>query len=286
MAIYDCFQFFDEEHILDLRLNILNEFVDFFVFVESTIDHQGKPKKLNFDPKKFKKFSKKIIYLVADDAAEILKKPHIGGESLVEQHQRNFLIRGLKNCSDNDLIILSDVDEIPDPNKLNSFDKKKNKYAVFSQKMFNYKINLLNETESNWHGSKICLKKNLKSPQWLRNLKFKKYSFWRIDKPRNLQIIENGGWHFAYLQSPENISKKIKSFAHGEFNKPNFVNMHNIKEKINMKKDIFDREISYKKVQIDSANKSCRSLLYHESALATELYGSRQVRISKYSLYE
>ena len=91
MAIYDCFQFFDEEHILDLRLNILNEFVDFFVFVESTIDHQGKPKKLNFDPKKFKKFNKKIIYLVADDAAEILKKPHIGGESLVEQHQRNFI---------------------------------------------------------------------------------------------------------------------------------------------------------------------------------------------------
>ena len=252
MAIYDCFQFFDEEHILDLRLNILYEFVDFFVFVESTTDHQGKSKKLNFDSKKFKKFNKKIIYIVVDDTAEVIKKPHIGGESLVEQHQRNSLMKGLKNCSDNDLIILSDVDEIPDPNKLNLFDKK-SKYAVFSQKMFNYKINLLNETESNWHGSKICLKKNLKSPQWLRNLKFKKYSFWRIDKPRNLQIIENGGWHFAYLQSPENISKKIKSFAHGEFNKPNLVNMDNIKEKINMEKDIFDRGISYKKVPVDSS---------------------------------
>ena len=161
-------------------------------------------------------------------------------------------MKGLKDCHDNDLIILSDVDEIPDLNKLNIFGKK-NKYAVFSQRMFNYKINLLNETENNWHGSKMCLKKNLKSPQWLRNLKFKKYPFWRIDKPRNLQIIENGGWHFAYLQNMENISKKIKSFAHGEFNKPNFANPAIIKEKINMGKDIFDREISYKKVEIDNS---------------------------------
>ena len=252
MAIYDCFQFFDEEHILDLRLNILNEFVDFFVMVESTTDHQGNPKKLNFDIKKFKKFENKIIYIVVDDTEEAIKKPHIGGESLVEQHQRNSLMKGLKNCSDDDIIILSDVDEIPDLNKLNMFNKR-NKYAVFSQKMFNYKINLLNETENNWHGSKICLKKNFKSPQWLRNLKFKKYPFWRLDKPRNLQIIENGGWHFAYLQNTESISKKIKSFAHGEFNKPNFANPESIKEKISEGKDIFDRKISYRKVQIDNS---------------------------------
>ena len=105
MAIYDCFQFFDEEHILDLRLNILNEFVDFFVMVESTTDHQGNSKKLNFDSKKFKEFNNKIIYIVVDDTAEAIKKPHIGGESLVEQHQRNSLTRGLKNCRDNDLIV-------------------------------------------------------------------------------------------------------------------------------------------------------------------------------------
>jgi len=252
MAVYDCFQFFNEEHILDLRFNILDDFVDFFVFVESTTDHQGKPKKLNFDAKKFKKFNDKIIYIVVDDTKDAIKKPHIGGESLVEQYQRNSLMRGLKNCNDNDLIILSDVDEIPDLNKLNLFDKKR-KYAVFSQKMFNYKINLLNETENNWHGSKICLKKDLKSPQWLRNLKFKQYPFWRIDKPKNLQIIENGGWHFAYLQSPENILKKIKSFAHGEYNKEDFANIKNIKEKIEMRKDIFSRKISYRKLQIDQS---------------------------------
>ena len=82
---------------------------------------------------------------------------------------------------------------------------------------------------------------------------YQKYPFWRIDKQRNLQIIENGGWHFAYLQSPENISKKIKSFAHGEFNKTNFADYENIKEKINAGKDIFDRDIIYKKVKIDNS---------------------------------
>jgi beta-1,4-mannosyl-glycoprotein beta-1,4-N-acetylglucosaminyltransferase len=252
MAIYDCFQFFDEEHILDLRFNILNEFVDFFVIVESTTNHQGVEKKLYFDSSKFKKFKNKIIYVVVDDTPKEIKKSHLGGESLVEQHQRNSVMRGLEKSHDEDIIILSDVDEIPDLNKISMFDKK-NKYAVFSQKMFNYKINLLNLTENNWHGSKVCLKKNLKSPQWLRNLKFKKYPFWRIDKPRNLQIIENGGWHFAYLQNPENISKKIKSFAHGEFNNENFSNKKNIEDKIKKGQDIFDRDINFKKIEIDES---------------------------------
>ncbi len=251
MKIFDCFQYFNEEHIADLRFNILNEFVDLFVIVESTVNHQGRPKKLHFDISKYKKFKNKINYIVVDDTPENIKKPHKGGESLVEQHQRNSIMKGLKKCGDNDLVILSDVDEIPDLNKLNEFDK--NKYAVFSQKMFMYKLNLLNLRESNWHGSKICLKKKFKSPQWLRNLKFKKYPFWRIDKTRNLQIIKNGGWHFAYLQSPENISKKIKSFAHGEFNTDYTSNEENIKLKIEKEEDIFNRGYKIKKIEIDSS---------------------------------
>ena len=95
-------------------------------------------------------------------------------------------------------------------------------------------------------------KKKFKSPQWLRDLKFKKYPFWRVDKIRNIQIIKDGGWHFAYLQSPENISKKIKSFAHGEFNKENISNEENIKLKIERGQDIFDRGYSLKKVEVDS----------------------------------
>ncbi len=249
MAIYDCFQYFNEEHIADLRFNILDKYVDYFVIVESTVNHQGETKKLQFDIKKYKKFKNKIKYIIVDDTPEKIKKSHKGGESLVEQYQRNSLMKVLSKADDEDIIILSDVDEIPDLNKLNLFDKKN--YAVFSQKMFMYKINFLNLNENNWHGSKICLKKNLKSPQWLRNLKFKKYPFWRIDKPKNIQIIENGGWHFAYLQSPENISKKIKSFAHGEFNKKHLVDEKKIQERIRKGEDVFERGFKIQKVNID-----------------------------------
>ena len=140
MAIYDCFQYFNEEHIADLRFNILNEFVDYFVIVESTVNHQGKDKKLQFDINKYQKFKKKIKYIIVDDTPENIKKPHEGGESLVEQHQRNSLMKILKKANDEDLVILSDVDEIPNLNKLNLFNKKN--FGVFSQRMFMYKINL------------------------------------------------------------------------------------------------------------------------------------------------
>ena len=250
MAIYDCFQYFNEEHIVDLRFNILNEFVDYFVIAESTVNHQGQEKKLNFDINKYQKFKSKIKYIIVDDTPNKIKIPHKGGESLVEQHQRNSILRGLKNCDDNDLVILSDVDEIPDLDKLNLFDKKN--YAVFSQRMFMYKINLLNLDEKNWHGSRICLKKKIKSPQWLRNLKFKKYPFWRLDKLRNIQVINDGGWHFAYLQSPQDISKKIQSFAHGEYNKEHIANEDKIKLKLEKGEDILERGYRIKKIDIDN----------------------------------
>ena len=251
MAIFDCFQYFNEDHIADLRFNILNKFVDFFIIVESTVNHQGETRKLHFDINKYKKFKSKIIYIEVNDTPENIKKPHKGGESLVEQHQRNSIWKGLKKCHDDDLVILSDVDEIPNLNKLNIFDKSK--YGVFSQKMFMYKLNLLNLNENKWHGSKICLKKKNKKTQMLKKLKIKKYPFWRIDKPKNLQIIDNGGWHFAYLQSPENISKKIKSFAHGEFNTKEFSDETEIKKKIKNNEDIFGRGNRIKKIQIDES---------------------------------
>ena len=249
MAIYDCFQYCNEEHIVDLRFNILNEFVDYFVRAESTVNHQGQEKKLHFDINKSQRFKSKIKYIIVDDTPNKIKIPHKGGESLVEQHQRNSLMRVLNKANDNDLVILSDVYEIPNLKKLQLFDR--NNLAVFSQKMFMYKLKLLNLGENNWHGSKICLKKNLKSPQWLRNLKFKKYPFWRIDKPRNIQIIEDGGWHFAYLQSPEKISNKIKSFAHGEFNQEHLVSERNIENKIQRGEDVFERGYKIEKISID-----------------------------------
>jgi beta-1,4-mannosyl-glycoprotein beta-1,4-N-acetylglucosaminyltransferase len=248
MAIYDCFQYFDEDHMVDLRLNILSKYVDYFVISESTKTHQGKDKQINFDIKKFSKFKNKIKFIIADYNKEIDFNNHSGGESPIEQHQRNSLIKGIKDASPDDLIILSDSDEIPDLTKLIDIDKDK-KFIAFSQKMFMYKLNLQNLGESGWIGSKITKKKHITSMQNLRNLKFKKYPFWRIDK-NNLQII-NGGWHFSFLQTPSQILNKIKSFSHGEFN-DNSMNEKKIEEKILKNEDIFNRKITLKKVELDS----------------------------------
>jgi len=248
MAIYDCFQYFNEDHIVDLRLNILNEYVDYFVISESTKTHQGKDKKINFDIKNFSKFEKKIIFITADYKEKINFDKHTGGESPIEQHQRNSLINGIKDASQEDLIILSDSDEIPDLTKLSEIKKNK-KFIVFSQKMFMYKLNLQNLDESNWMGSRITKKKNIRSMQELRNLKFKHYPFWRVDK-FNQQII-NGGWHFSYMQTPEQILYKIKSFSHGEYDNEN-LNEKKIMEKILENKDILDRGTKLKKISIDA----------------------------------
>ncbi len=247
MAIYDCFQYFNEDFMVDLRMNILNDKVDYFVISESTKTHQGESKKLNFDIKNFKKYEKKIIYIVADYDEKKFQN-HIGGESIVEQHQRNNLVRGIESAHDNDLIILSDSDEIPDLKKINQI-KSQTKFTAFSQKMFMYKLNLQNLDESDWIGSKICLKKNFPIPQKLRDLKFKNYPFWRLDK-FYLQTIK-GGWHFSFLQTPAEISKKIKSYSHGEFNTIENINQDLIKEKIRKNKDIFGRGFKLKKIKID-----------------------------------
>ncbi len=247
MAIYDCFQYFNEDHVVDLRLNILDKHVDYFVISESTKTHQGKEKEINFDIKKFKKFEHKIKFVVADFKEKLNFVNHTGGESPVEQHQRNYLIEGIKDALPDDYIILSDSDEIPDFEKISNIDQNK-KFVAFSQKMFMYKLNLQNLKESNWIGSKITKKKYITTMQDLRNLKFKNYPFWRIDK-LNQQIIK-GGWHFSYLQTPQQILTKIKSFSHGEFNDGN-LNEKNIEEKISKNKDIFGRDTELKKVNID-----------------------------------
>ena len=248
MAIYDCFQYFNEDHILDLRFNILNEKVDYFVISESTKTHQGSGKKLNFNLNNFKKFKHKIKYVVADYERVEKFDNHTGGESVVEQHQRNSLSEGLVGANDNDLIILSDSDEIPDLTKLNQI-KKSSKFTAFSQMMFMYKLNLQNLNESNWIGSKMVLKKNLPIPQKLRDLKFKKYPFWRFDK--NDQQIIKGGWHFSFLQNPSDIAKKIKSFSHGEFHQNEFIDEKKIEEKIAKNEDVFGRGFDLKKINID-----------------------------------
>ena len=253
MKLIDCFMYFDEDLILDVRLNTLYDKVDRFVIVEATLDHAGNKKKFNFDFNKFKKFEKKIKYIVVDDLPKEVKrfKKNWSSAHVRDQFQRNALERGYADCSDEDLIMISDLDEIPRPEKIKEFEIK-NKYACFIHKNFLSKINLLNITEPQWGGTKICKKKNIKSPQWLRQIGIKKRPFWKFYKPKIPQLIKDGGWHFSYIKSPIGISKKISSFAHQEFNKQEYTDIQKIEEKMRNNKDIFDRDFEYKKINLDN----------------------------------
>ena len=244
MKIFDCVIYFDEDLMLDLRLNILNQDVEKFIIVEAAFDHQGNPKEKNFKISNFRKFENKIKYFFIESFPERLTSWER------ENYQRNYIAQCLKGLSDEDLVIISDVDEIPNLKTINQFDK--NKYSVFEQKMFYYKFNLLNINQPLWYGSKLCKKKHLKSPQWLRDLKSKQYPFWRFDK-KNINIIQNGGWHFSFIRKPNQIIKKIESYAHSEFNKNEFKDEKRIIEKINKGDDIFDRGIKYSKVNVDDS---------------------------------
>ncbi len=252
MKLIDCFMYFDEDLVLEIRLNTLSEIVDKFVIAEATKDHAGREKKLNFKIDKFSKFKKKIEYHVIDDLPIKVKSYKKGWHEnhLRDQFQRNSLAKGYKDCDSNDLIMISDIDEIPDPKKIEEFNVK-NKYACFLQKNFQSKINLLNITDNFWAGTKICQKKNLISPQWLRNIKTQKRPFWKFFKDKEPQLIENGGWHFSFLKKPEEIKNKIISYSHQEFNKKEFTNTMNIEKRIIDGKDLFDRDIIYKKIEVD-----------------------------------
>ncbi len=254
MKLIDCFMYFDEDLMLDLRLNILNENVDKFIIAEATRDHAGNEKKLNFNLKNFSKFENKIQYLVVDDVPINVKskKKNWSANHWRDQHQRNAMARGFENCDDEDLIMISDIDEIPDPKKMSEF-KIQNKYACFMQKNFQSKLNLLNVTDKYWMGTKICQKKFLRSPQWLRDIKTKKRPFWKFYKPKTPQLILDGGWHFSFLKKPKDIAKKIISYSHQEFNKDEFINEKKIEKRIENKQDLFNRNIKYEKIEIDSS---------------------------------
>ena len=245
--------YFDDDLVLDIRLNTLNKYVDRFVIAEATLDHAGNKKQLNFDIKKFIKFKDRISYIVVEDMPKNVEgvKKNWHPAHIRDQFQRNALERGYKNFDDTDLIMISDVDEIPNPKKISEF-KIQNKYACFIQKNFQAKINRLNITEEKWPGTKICQKKNLKSPQWVRDIKTKKRKIWQIYKEKEPQIILDGGWHFSFLKDFNLIKKKIKSFAHQEFNNEFFTDIKQIEKRINSGADIFERKYEYKKINIDS----------------------------------
>ena len=259
MKIYDCFMYFDEEVVVDVRLHTLNEFVDYFVIVESKFTHKGEPRKLKFDHKKFEKFKEKIIYIIdekvypqtqeiqTEDSEDEKSIKLIFNATYRENGQRNLLLKGLKEANDEDLILISDVDEIPKLTGLN-FKNINEKIILFKQDMFYYKFNLWLPNLI-WTGTKACRKKNLISPQWLRNIKDRKYSFFRIDtlfsstKFNSIKIINDGGWHFTNIKTPKEIELKFRSYLHHREFDLNPLSANQIGEIIKNKKAIYDLKV-------------------------------------------
>tara|TARA_Y100000816_G_scaffold237525_1_gene183518 strand:+ start:1000 stop:1812 length:813 start_codon:yes stop_codon:yes gene_type:complete len=247
--IFDCITFFDENLITNSRFEILNNVVDYFIVCESKYDHKGRKKKINFKLLN-KKFENKVRHIVINE-----KFPNLSNLWKTEEYQREKIFNKLKDAKDDDLILYSDSDEIPDPIKIKNLKLKK-KYAIFMQKFFVYKLNIYNKYESPWEGTRICKKKNLKSFTFLRKKILKKNlnkSFWKFYIEKDIKIINNGGWHFNNLYSVETISKKLKVFPHREFNSSEFSNIDIIKKKISNLEDLFDRGHQYKKVEINQS---------------------------------
>ncbi|MDB2693260.1 hypothetical protein N9Y34_02555 [Candidatus Pelagibacter bacterium] len=259
MKIYDCFMYFDEEVVLDVRLNTLNEFVDYFVIVESIYTHKGNLRELKFNHKKFEKFKDKIIYIVdeetypqtdeinTEDSEGEKSRKAIFNAAYRENGQRNLITRGLKKANDEDIIMVSDVDEIPKLSELN-FKNINEKIILFKQDMFYYKFNLWLPNLI-WTGTKACKKKNLVNPQWLRNIKDRKYSFFRIDtffsktKYTSIKVINDGGWHFSNIKTPKEIEFKLRSYLHHREFDLNPLSVTQIDEIIRNKQAIYDLKV-------------------------------------------
>ena len=254
MKLIDCFMYFDEDMLLEIRLNTLSNYVDKFVIVEANIDHAGNKRVPKFDIKKFKKFENKIRYFLIKDLPthNNYYKKHWGPSWRRENLQRNALKLGYEDCAPNDLIMISDLDEIPDPKAISQFTDKY-KLGCFVQKNLCMKFNLLNITQPNWYGTRICKKKYLKSPQWLREIKIKKRPFFKFYKPRFDKLILNGGWHFSYIKRADEIRQKLISFAEQQLNIDKFNNVETIEKKIKNQSDLFDRNYEYKKIELDSS---------------------------------
>ena len=271
MKIFDCFMYFDEDVVLDVRLNFLDKFVDKFVIIESEYNHKGEKRIPLFNINKFKKFKNKIRYILTSDIPPGIEKINkedkqneIYRKSIFnawkrENLQRNQIQRGLTEANEEDWVIISDLDEIPNLSEIDLKNTQDN-LIFFKQNMMYYKFNLKLE-DYIWVGSKACKMKNLESPQWIRDIKDRKYSWWRIDtffskrKYNNISFVENGGWHFSYLKNPKDIEKKLKSYLHHIDYDLNPVGEKGIVKMIKNKRTIYNIKADQKENKFDGTNK-------------------------------
>ena len=248
MKIFDCTTFYSEHMMMDVRFNTLNEYVHKFIVTESTFSHSGESKKLNFNINNYPKFKDKIIYIVIDKEPndliitnnKLLTPPEKRCNSLKRIEQSyNYMTKGISAADDDDLIVLSDNDEIPNLNS-EQFKRSKKDIIVFKQLFCHYKFNLLHDLLP-WYGSRACKKKYLNSFSWLKNLKNKKYPFWRFDtifsnnKLRNLEIILDGGWHFTNIKKPKDLLIKLNNFGHHNEFEVSGITIEKLEEQIDNK---------------------------------------------------
>lgn len=274
--IYDCFTFFNELELLELRLNELSPVVDKFVLVEATKTHQGKPKPLYYEENKarFEKFADKIIHVIAEFPS------HITDAMQRDHYQRSAIMEGLKSCSPDDVVIISDLDEIPVPKKIVEY-KNKPGIKIFKQAMYYYYMNCRGFASGRpyfWYLSVMVPFRMVKDSQsfrglagrfgWLTegkgDLLHRAYHHFRLFaelllkfKGAKIVLVENGGWHFSYLGGTNRIVQKIEAFAHDEYNRDEYKDPAKIEAMIRRGEDIFGQKdangqlLTWKPVPID-----------------------------------
>ncbi len=296
--VYDCFQFFNELDILKIRLNVLSPVVDKFVISEATETFSGLPKPLYYEENKelFAEFRDKIIHVVVEDTPK-------GDTHYRDTFQKNAVTRGLKGCTDEDIIIFSDLDEIPNPDKIREIlqNFQKDKIYHFAQRLFYCYLNMEEVSGSllsyagefegvahkKWIGTKLL------SYQLLReqNLLLGELRF-----PERKQIgirVENGGWHFGYMGGHgqkdirKRVQEKVISAAHQEYNSKHVLS--NVTDQIKDGKDIFGREAQFVRCEIDETypeyirthQKELDFLIMHEENPVRKVLRERKVAIKR-----
>ncbi len=249
--IYDCFCYCNEDMLLELRFETLWDCVDYFVISEAVYTQVGNPKPLNFDITRFSKYQDKIRYLVVDHFPE---GPLDFWKN--ENYQRNYLINGLYDAQDRDWILVSDLDEIPRPEMIKQFNPGRYKRADFEQCAYVYRLNNLsvlpNDEPAFWPGSKITTYKFLKS--FFKTVtavrSYKSQGIFRsirrmIFKKLHTQTIHNGGWHFTWMFTLENLILKMENIAEQAGNRPELKNSDYIERQIETGLDIVNPNSRY-----------------------------------------
>jgi len=233
--IYDCFNFFNEIDILDIRLNTLADVVDKFIIAEATVSHTNQPKPLNFlkHKQRFKKFKDKIIYTVIDDS------PDVTTPWIIINHQMSAATRDLKKLrpKPTDTILISSVDEIPKPERIIEWKDKPGKHKVFLQTHSNYYLNCIDYNDyGNWEGSRMFSYKDLQT--------YPTPYIARFTKPD--VRIPDGGWHFSWIGDIKYIRYKMESMAHQEYNNNEYNTPEHIRESIGQGKDFLKHGFKFK----------------------------------------